>query len=61
MGVNYTDTLIMVADDSPVRESEVPTRNDAKPTMAAEQYRLLAGHPYQMTSEDVIFQIHADK
>jgi hypothetical protein len=61
MGVNYTDTLIAVADDCPVAKSAVPPRNEAKPTIAAEHYRLISERPYELTSEDVIFQIHADK
>jgi hypothetical protein len=61
MGVNYFDTLIAIADDSPVSEPVVPPRNDAKPTIAAEQYRLLADRPYELTSEDVIFEVYADK
>lgn len=61
MGVNYVDTLIAIAPDSPVAESVVPPRNDVKPTIAAEQYRLLANRPYELTSEDVIFTVHADK
>lgn len=61
MGVNYVNTLIAIADDCPVQEPVVPPRNDAKPTIAAEQYRLLDGHPYELTSEDVIFTVYADK
>lgn len=61
MGVNYISTLIAVAEDCPVTESRVPPRNDAKPTIAAEHYRLLSEHPYTLTSEDVIFQVYADK
>ncbi len=61
MGVNYVNTLITVADDCPVTEAVVPPRNDAKPTIAAEQYRLISEHPYGLTSEEVIFQIYADK
>jgi hypothetical protein len=61
MGVNYSNTLIAIADDSPVNEAVMPPRNDAKPTIAAEQYRLLADAPYTLTSEDVIFTVYADK
>lgn len=61
MGVNYVNTLIAVADDCPVTDAVVPPRNDAKSTIAAEQYRLISGHPYGLTSEEVIFQIYADK
>jgi hypothetical protein len=61
MGVNSFNTLITVADDCAVTEAVVPPRNDAKPTVAAEQYRLISEHPYGLTSEEVIFQIYADK
>lgn len=61
MGVNYTNTLIAVAEDCPAESAIVPTRNDAKPTIAAEQYRLLSERPYELTSEDVIFEVYADK
>lgn len=61
MGVNYVETLIAVAPDCPAERSKVPPRNDAKPTIAAEHYRLLAEHPYELTSEDVIFTVHADR
>ncbi len=61
VGVNYVDTLIAIALDSPVGQSVVPPRNDAKPTIAAEHYRLLVDHPYELTSEDVIFTVYADK
>lgn len=61
MGVNYYNTLIAIADDSPVAEAVEPPRNELKPTIAAEQYRLLAEAPYTLTSEDVIFTVYADK
>ena len=61
MSVNYFNTLITVADDCPVTEAVVPPRNDAKPTVAAEQFRLISEHPYELTSEEVIFQLYADK
>lgn len=61
VGVNYVDTLIAIAPDSPIGASDVPPRNDTKPTIAAEQYRLLSSRPYELTSEDVIFAVHADK
>lgn len=61
MGVNYFDTLIAIADDCPVNEAIEPPRKAEKPTIAAEQFRLLADRPYQLTSEDIIFEVHADK
>lgn len=61
MGVNYSKTLIAVADDCPVTKAVAPPRNEDKPTIAAQQYRLLSSQPRELTSEDVIFQVHADK
>jgi hypothetical protein len=61
VGVNYFDTLIAIADDCPVHEATIPPRKDEKPTIAAEQYRLLIDRPYELTSEDVIFEVYADK
>lgn len=59
MGVNYYSTLIAVADDCPVERAVVPPLNDAKPTIAALHYRLLAERPYTLTSEDLLFEVHA--
>lgn len=61
MGVNYTNTFIAVAEDCPAGAGIAPPRDEDKPTIAAEQYRLLSERPYELTSEDVIFEIHANR
>ncbi len=61
MGVNAINTLIAVAEDCPATSGVIPPRNDAKPTIAAEQYRLISERPYELTSEDVIFEVHANR
>ena len=54
--MNYTKTLIAVADDCPVKKSAVPEPRGGKPTVATLQYQLLQGHPYELTQEDVLFE-----
>jgi hypothetical protein len=61
MGVDYECTLIAVAPDCPVDRGTVPPSTPEKPTVAAELYRLISQHPYELTSEDVLWAVHADK
>lgn len=56
--MNYIDTFITVADDSPARKGVVPEERGGKKTVAVIQYELLAGHPYKYTQEDVLFATH---
>lgn len=55
-GVNYTNTFIVVALDCPVDRGTVPQARAGKPTIATVQFALLDGHPYELTSEDVLFE-----
>jgi hypothetical protein len=57
--VNYVDTFIAVADDCPVARAVVPQKRAGKSTVAVIHYELLAGNPYQLTQEDILFQTHA--
>lgn len=52
----YYKTFIAVADDSPALVSKEPKARD-KPTVAQLQYEMLAGHPYEFTMEDVLFEV----
>jgi len=56
---NYSSTFIQVADDCPVTAAEVPQAQADRPTVAALQYRMLAANPYQLTSDDLLFEVHA--
>lgn len=56
---NYTDTFIQVADDCPVDEAEPPPVGAQGPTVAVLQHSLLAERPYELTSDDVLFEVHA--
>ena len=57
---NYFDTLIEVAEDTKATTGIRPP-SKAKPTVAQMQYDLIANHPYQFTSDDVLFQVYADR
>lgn len=58
---NYTDTFIAVADDCPARRAEVPPSKAASPSVAELQFKLLHGRPYELTSDDVLFTVHAQR
>lgn len=58
---NYIDTFIAVADDCAATSGEVPpTKGDAK-TVAKMQYDMINSNPYKYTSDDVLFQVYADR
>lgn len=56
---NYYRTLIQVAEDCPADAGSVPPAKDGTPTVARLQYDMLAGHPYVLTSDDLLFAVHA--
>lgn len=55
---NYRNTFITVAPDCPVDAPVVPPENAAKPTVATCQFNLIAEHPYEMTSDEILFAVH---
>lgn len=58
---NYSNTFIVIADDCPVSNGEVPPlKGDAK-TAANIQFEMISQHPYKYTSDDILFQVFADK
>jgi Family of unknown function (DUF6157) len=58
---NYINTFIVIAEDCPVAKGEVPPlKGDAK-TAATIQFEMISQHPYTFTSDDVLFQVFADK
>lgn len=56
---NYTQTFIRIAEDCPVDEAEVPVARAKGPTVASLEYDLIAGRPYELNSDDVLFEVHA--
>jgi len=57
---NYYDTFIAVAIDCPVVEGIEPPRRES-PSIAERTYAMISRHPYEYTSDDVIFAVHADR
>jgi Family of unknown function (DUF6157) len=58
---NYKDTLILIAEDCPSKIAEVPPTKDDKKTIANMQFDILYNHPYQFTSDEVLFQIFVER
>lgn len=58
---NYVGTFIQVADDCPVEAAEQPPASVKAPSVAALQYALISEHPYEFTSDDVLFEVHATR
>ncbi|RYD57667.1 MAG: hypothetical protein EOP56_07785 [Sphingobacteriales bacterium] len=58
---NYTNTFIQVAEDSPAKAGELPPVKSDKPTVANLQFDRLIKHPYQYTSDDIVFHVFAEK
>ena len=54
--MNYVDTFILTAEDCPASTGVVPQAKTEKKPVAVIQYEMLAGHPYEYTQEDVLFQ-----
>lgn len=58
---NYTSTFITVAEDCPATSGEVPPQKGENRTAANIQFDMLIKHPYEYTSDDVLFQVYAEK
>lgn len=58
---NYFDTFIEIAADCPLEKGEVPPVKGDKKTAANIQFEMIIKNPYKYTSDDVLFQVFADK
>lgn len=57
---NYTNTLIEIAEDCPAKAGEIPPMKNKK-SVANLQYELLIDHPYQFTSDEILFSVFATR
>lgn len=57
---NYFNTFIEVAPDTKVTRGIPPTAK-GKRTVAQIQFEIIAGNPYKFTSDDVLFQVYAER
>lgn len=58
---NYINTFIEIADDCPVSNAEIPPQKGDAKTVANIQFDLIIKNPYKFTSDDVLFQVFADR
>ncbi|NLR59364.1 hypothetical protein HGH93_14705 [Chitinophaga polysaccharea] len=58
---NYQDTFIEVAADTKAVNGTRPPSKGDKKSIAELQYELIAKHPYQYTSDDVLFLVFAER
>lgn len=58
---NYNNALIEVAADSIIAKGTKPPSNSEILSVASIQYELMSKHPYEYTSDDVVFLTFAYK
>jgi hypothetical protein len=58
---NYENTFIEVAEDCPAAGGEVPPMKGDTKTVAAIEYEMISKNPYKFTSDDVLFQVFAER
>src|SRR5688572_22975294 len=58
---NYYNTFIQVAEDSKATSGEIPAAKAGAKTIAGYQYELVSRHPYKYTSDDIFFQVYAER
>ena len=56
---NYTDAFIEAAEDCKAEKGMEPPLKEVQKSIARMQYELLRDHPYTLTSDELIFEIHA--
>ncbi len=58
---NYENTFIRIAEDSTATMGVAPPEKEDNPSVASRTWRAIAEHPYEHTSDDVIFAVWADR
>ena len=58
---NYFNTLIEISEDCPATQSEIPPVRGNKKSVANLQFEMLHEHPYEFTSDDVLFTVFATR
>ena len=58
---NYYNTLIEIAEDCPVQQSEAPPVKGQKQSVANLQFDMIKENPYQFTSDEVLFSVYANR
>ncbi|MCD6062102.1 MAG: hypothetical protein K0R82_13 [Flavipsychrobacter sp.] len=58
---NYQNTFIEIAEDCPVKAGEMPPLKGEKKSVANRQFDMVYDNPYKYTSDDVLFQVYAER
>ncbi|MGV3597378.1 MAG: DUF6157 family protein [Bacteroidota bacterium] len=58
---NYHNAFIMIADDCPAATGEMPPMKGDKRTAANIQFEMVLKNPYKYTSDEVLFEVFAEK
>lgn len=58
---NYYNTFIEIAEDSTAQVGEMPPVKQDTKTVAQMQFDMVANNPYTYTSDDILFQVFADR
>ena len=58
---NYYNTLIEIAEDSPVQAGTLPPAKGEQKTVAGLQFEMLFEHPYEFTSDEVLYTVFAQR
>ena len=58
---NYFNTFIEVAEDCTATVGQNPPVKGDKKTVANLQFEMLSEHPYEYTSDDVLFSVFATR
>ncbi|MDQ5928621.1 MAG: hypothetical protein QG594_395 [Bacteroidota bacterium] len=58
---NYHNTFIAVAEDCPLTNGEIPPLKGENKTIANIEFEMISKNPYKYSSDDVLFQVFADK
>ena len=58
---NYSNTFILIADDSAATAGSIPPLKGDEYTVAGLHFEMIATHPYEFKSDDVIFAVFAQR
>jgi hypothetical protein len=58
---NYTNTFIQIAEDCPATAGEMPPVKGDVMSVANMQFDMVYDKPYTYTSDEVFFQVYADR
>ncbi len=58
---NYQNAFILIADDCPAAMGEMPPVKEDKRTAANIQFEMVLKNPYKYTSDEVLFEVFAEK